>query len=364
MANFFQKVRLAKPEKNWFDLSHDVKTTLDFGALTPVLCAPAYPGDRFKVSIEHLIRFAPMLAPVFNKFDVRFDSFFYPTRLVWDKSQDFYRGGKDGQTDVPVPMIGIADIVRANARFFKYSDTADGIGGSGYHFNINSLSDYLNLPTFDELIQYQVEQNTTESGGSTTYPQYDDIVDIVTQIVSSDSYNQQVSIIPFLMYQGIYREYYRDQFLQPDVDDLSDTSIGQLGTGAVLGADIDADDIVSVLANNPVTGSSTQQAKRASILSALLDLKLVNYPKDYFTSALPSPQLGPSVSLPIGDIAVGTSDGSNTAISSSSVARSAGYRTLKLSANNKALVAMGDFVEGTIPDFRRVETFQEIPVIY
>ncbi|RLD25920.1 MAG: hypothetical protein DRI75_12640, partial [Bacteroidetes bacterium] len=54
--NLFNSIKLTKPKKNVFDLTHDVKLSADMGKLTPILTLECVPGDKFDLSCESLIR--------------------------------------------------------------------------------------------------------------------------------------------------------------------------------------------------------------------------------------------------------------------------------------------------------------------
>jgi hypothetical protein len=82
----FSRIPLRRPKKNLFDLSHDVKLSLDMGQLIPIYVEDIIPGDRFKVRTEVMLRFAPMLAPIMHRVNVYTHFFFIPYRLPGRKS--------------------------------------------------------------------------------------------------------------------------------------------------------------------------------------------------------------------------------------------------------------------------------------
>ena len=81
MKNIFNSIKLTKPKRNQFDLTHDVKLSCDMGNLIPVCIMECIPGDKFNISAEALIRFAPLVAPVMHRFNVSIHYFFVPIAL-------------------------------------------------------------------------------------------------------------------------------------------------------------------------------------------------------------------------------------------------------------------------------------------
>jgi len=81
--NLFNSVKMIKPKKSLFDLSHDVKLSANFGQITPILVQECVPGDSYKLGCEALVRFAPLIAPIMHQVDVSMHYFFVPNRLVW-----------------------------------------------------------------------------------------------------------------------------------------------------------------------------------------------------------------------------------------------------------------------------------------
>ena len=166
--NIFSKVQLKPPPRSVFDLSHDVKMSLNMGILYPTLTMEVVPGDSFQISCESLLRFAPMLAPVMHRIDVYMHYFFVPNRLVWPNWEKYVTGQP---IDEPPPAFPTLDV--------------RGVDGD----KAKNLS-YYGLPS---------DLNTSLSG------------------------NQHINAIPFAAYNKIYNEYYRDQnLIDPILDELVD----------------------------------------------------------------------------------------------------------------------------------------------
>lgn len=217
MANrLFSRIPLRRPKKNVFDLSHDVKLSLDMGQLIPIYVEDIVPGDKFRVRTEVMLRFAPMLAPVMHRVNVYTHFFFVPYRLLWKDWEDFITGGRDG---------------KASPVFPRYSVIGGGSVPKG------TLFDYLGFPAGQSLP------------------------------VDGISFSK----LPFLAYNLIYDQYYRDQNLEnPIIENVLPVSSG----------------LTSVSVSN------------FSGTTAPYSLRYRAWEKDYFTSALPWAQRGGEVNLP------------------------------------------------------------------
>jgi hypothetical protein len=163
--NLFNSVKMTKPQKNVFDLTHDVKLSTNMGELTPILTMECVPGDKFDLSCESMIRFAPMVAPVMHRMDVTMHYFFVPNRILWDNWESFITNANSGI----VPP------------FINYSNA------------------YLNPAAIDP----KCIQNLDYLG---------------VPPPTTGASNQQINALPILAYQAIYNEYYRDENLVAPVN--------------------------------------------------------------------------------------------------------------------------------------------------
>jgi hypothetical protein len=165
--NLFNSIKLTKPKKNTFDLSHDVKLTSKMGQLTPIMVQECIPGDQFKLSCESLIRFAPLVSPVMHRMDVTMHYFFVPNRILWSNWEEFITNPASGLVAPFVP-----------SSFFE-----DDVKDPNLSNNAYKLADYLGLPK---------------------PPNNSPVVN--------------VSALPFAAYQCVYNEFYRDQNLCPEIN--------------------------------------------------------------------------------------------------------------------------------------------------
>ena len=159
MKNIFNTVKMNMPKSNMFDLTHDVKMSMQFGNLTPVLAMECIPGDKVTIGADSLIRMAPMIAPVMHRFDASIHYFAVPKRLLWDNWEKFIVN----EGEYAFPKITVNASLTAGQKKFL---------------------DYMGVPPFPV------------SGG----------------------HELEINAMPFAAYQFIYNEYYRDQNLINEVD--------------------------------------------------------------------------------------------------------------------------------------------------
>lgn len=185
--NLFKEVPVAPVRRNYFDLSHEVKATMKFGYLYPVLLLDVLPGDNVSDQMTAFVRSAPLLSPVMHRIDVSTHFFFVPNRLLSDYWEDFITGGVDGLNSTVLPYI-----------------TPEGIrtaaGGAGL-MQGGGLWDYFGLPT-------------SPPGAASPFT------------------SEQINCFPFRAYQKIYNDYYRDPTFDPEVP-LNEELQGHVSTQSV-----------------------------------------------------------------------------------------------------------------------------------
>jgi hypothetical protein len=280
--NLFNSIKLQRPKKNVFDLTHDVKLSADMGNLTPILTLECVPGDKFDLGCESIVRFAPMIAPVMHRMDVSMHYFFVPNRILWNNWEKFITDANSGAV---IPYFN--------------SDLLNNPSVTG---NPKKFADYMGVPP-------------PPVGGTVT----------------------PINALPFLAYQRIWNEYYRDQNLQAPLQE-------------------------HIL--NPSDGNIYSYMSFAEI-SNLLNIKKRAWEHDYFTASLPFAQKGAAVDIPLGelsgDLPVKTT-GPNTTVLTTGAGQ-----TLNSATSTPPFAANTMFVETdgmelqptTINDLRRAFKLQE-----
>ena len=73
----FDMVKMNRPKRSVFDLSHENKFTFQIGDLVPFFLEEVVPGDNFRISPEALIRAMPLVGPTMHRVnvDMQFSSF-------------------------------------------------------------------------------------------------------------------------------------------------------------------------------------------------------------------------------------------------------------------------------------------------
>lgn len=235
----FGSVPVDKQPSTMFNLSHEVKLSTRMGRLTPIFCEETLPGDKWSISPEVYARFAPLLAPVMHRMDMRIDFFYIPNRIIWNEWEDYLTKGLSGDSTAPV--------IPHMSQGFLTNLFENNVAGISDRLNVGELMDYMQFPA----LQYYSKNNPSN--------------EFAAHVTSAPKGSgMTINILPLRAYQLIYNEYYRDQNLEDPIDI-------NLGSGEI---------------NQ----------------SEFLDLTEWRYralEKDYFTAALPFIQRGADVTIPI-----------------------------------------------------------------
>ncbi|WNK13976.1 MAG: major capsid protein [Microvirus sp.] len=172
----FDKIEIDTPGTNQFDCSFGNNLTLDMGKLYPVMVEETLPNSYYRITPSMLLRFMPMINPVYQKMDATIHFFYCPKRVIWENYPRFIAG-----EDFAVP-------------YFQQT-TSD----NQWSIQNGSLCDYMGLP-------------------------------------ESTSFTEKIEAIPFLTYLKIYNEYFQDQNNDPDWKPIRDALIGWERTNGLMTA--------------------------------------------------------------------------------------------------------------------------------
>lgn len=227
-------------QRSTFDRSSGHKTTFNAGKLVPIYVDEVLPGDTFEMKTSAIIRGSTPIFPVMDNANLDIYFFYVPNRLVWDHWKEF-----NGENTTSKWEQTVEYSIPQMAPPLSSNTKAAG-------WEKGTLADYMGIPTL------------VGPGASQTNPEY------------------TVNHLPFRAYCLIYNEWFRDQNLQDPV--LIDTGDSQTNGSHIIGE------------NFPVERQNQAALQGANLLP-------VNKYFDYFTGALPEPQKGPDVLLPLGNTA-------------------------------------------------------------
>lgn len=257
MDDSFVKAPVAVPRLSGFDKSHQNLFTSKVGTITPVLVDELIPGSKVNLKMALSASLPPLASDTFMRCSIKAEAFFVPMRLLCASFESFF-------TDQP-------------RRFFDLERNSLEIKGAlpvicpTSAQNANSFMSYFTAP--GSLADYLGMRNVGSTGVLT----------------------RGVSAMPFLAYERVYHDWYRNTLVQRDV------FLPRRPMGSEL---YPQDELTSVTAaSSPFDffyGSKTAATRAYQTIGQmtladghnLLDLRQRNFDLDYFTTATPQPQQG------------------------------------------------------------------------
>lgn len=138
--SIFQNLKLPFPKYGKYNLSHEVKASMKIGNLYPVLTLDVLPGDKFNVQTNHVIKLQPMLAPVMHTMEAKLDYFYVPYRMVSENFNEFALGI---DPEANPPYVTTNGVFTACIEYFTQT------GSTAYlrKVGVGTLWDFLGYPT-------------------------------------------------------------------------------------------------------------------------------------------------------------------------------------------------------------------------
>ena len=185
-----------RPGKSAFDLSYSNMFDCDLGQLVPVWIQDAGPGDIMQISASQITKMQPMVVPLYHKMDLCYHVFFVPYRILWSDWQRFVTGGITGDAIVPLP--GFMDDTETPMQVRRYG-----------------IWDYAG---------FRLDDATDKLVWTSAKPQVNDFI--------------------WRAYWAIWRDYYRDENLQPNYPGTT-VAVGEDETAQMAALQVYKDSIVT-----------------------------------------------------------------------------------------------------------------------
>lgn len=115
MPSVYSHVGGLHPKRSAFNTSFSTLFNCDMGQLIPIYYEECIPGDFHDISVEHVVRFQPLTAPILHEIYARTMFFFVAFRNLMNREtvedlgdtgewEDFITGGRDGLDTTELPL--------------------------------------------------------------------------------------------------------------------------------------------------------------------------------------------------------------------------------------------------------------------
>lgn len=249
---------IPKPTKvqpsSWFDHSHNVASTIPFGAIVPVDWRFLLPGEKVKQSISGFCRALQLKSPAMQDIDLKYATYFVPIRLL-SEDYEFITSHIDTPNsvhkvllpDAPFDIISDSSDGGSSRKFpyFMFNKTA--VDSVLTAFNVFRNTSATGTPIDLEKLMHQKDDLTSAgqsarlaksfmTGSLLDYMGFPCIsASDVSSLPSSSTaqnapYSRPINCLPFMAYQAICNHFFVPDF-QRRSDSASLVDISKIGSG-------------------------------------------------------------------------------------------------------------------------------------
>ena len=207
----FEAINLHSVPRNKFNLSYNSRGSYNFAWLYPVDFELCCPGDTYSIKRSAIIKAAPMVAPIYQKIDISFHTFFVPLRIIWHNFEKMRSPG-NGTISLAEALSYEAPSVPSWDFSMLYDildlDTPGGLDD----ITIANLSTHYRFRLLDEL---NMPSPIKYTNGVTSEGYRSGTID--TALLDDDSWStlsttrEKFSILPLRAYYKVWYDYFRDQ---------------------------------------------------------------------------------------------------------------------------------------------------------
>lgn len=209
--NPFTTAFVKAPKMARFDFNHSNTLGMRAGCLTPTLSRFIVPGDEVSMSMEQIVRLAPMPVPTFVNLKVRHDFFFVPLRLLY--GQEYL--DKLFGADTTLPRASVKSLLSLSnmTNLFTIEDNA-----GNYVYTHRSAGTPMVPGCLLDYLRYPVPSDRNGGLNSTDLNDLANSPSTFGQTFSGSpappktlslEYSGEVTVEPIFAYHFIWRDWYR-----------------------------------------------------------------------------------------------------------------------------------------------------------
>lgn len=310
LSKIFEEAPIKVQNRNGFDLSHVHSGTSKAGQLVPVLTKLLAPNSTISLGVNAEVNLPPLVAPAYGKIDFAIEGFIIPCSILYGGWKQFISNQE--VTQFPVNQSAL---VTDGNMIVNGATSTSGRGVTGFPERSGYALPYID---FLQVLTGNVGNFLTLNGtNDNIYAYMGCNPSALGTVVSTSGFN--VSLLPALAYHKICDTFYRNTKLtrtwfavNPNVGFKADGNVSvsqsldptyfmNQKNVSLIWHSFYTNSTVQGRDGSTVESSSPQFGNTASLTFpdgvSVFSTRQRTYMRDYFTSAVPSPQQGGSAQL-------------------------------------------------------------------